>query len=444
VSAFVPRQLLGLAITEGCERFSYYGIRGILVLFLTASAAKGGLHWDQAAALRLIGWFVAGVYILPVLGGLFGDRFSSARRAVWLGTAVLIFAYSCLAAAAWLQRSGVGPVWPLYTALVLIGVGTGLFKPNITTLVGRVYRNDDPARERGFLIFYLFMNVGALLCSFVVGTLGEDVAWSLGFLAAAIAMVISGICFSRWRPSAGAPQAHMRRSSSFKAAPLSQSEKAAIAMVAGLGICATIFWVGLEQMSGLLNLFAFHDTRRDVWSFRIPATWFQSLNPVLGIALAPIFAVVWTRFAARGLWLRAESKLLLGFVAMACAFAVMNVAAHTAQLGTSVSPFWLVGAYFLITVGELCIWPICLAATTRLAPQRHSSLIVGLLYLAIAIGGWCAGQIGALVEHMRLEDVFRLLSGIFVVAAVLLAAALPLLGRLGRRATPIEPFALPS
>ena len=206
------------------ERFSYYGIRGLLVLFLTASAANGGMQWHADSALQLLGWFAALVYMLPVLGGLCGDRLIGSTRSVRVGTAILIVAYALLAASAWLQQSlhasaqcaaasqsnlpstlcgaaGHARLTStlMFTALTLIAIGTGLFKPNITALVGRLYEKNDPAREGGFLIFYLFMNIGVVLCGLVIGTLGERVAWHFGFLAACVAMMFSAVVFARSR-----------------------------------------------------------------------------------------------------------------------------------------------------------------------------------------------------------------------------------------------------
>lgn len=453
------RELFLLAFTEAWERFSYYGVRGLLVLFLTASAASGGMEWSAESSLRLLGWFAAFVYILPVVGGLVGDRVIGPRRAVRTGAAVLIVAYSLLAASAWLQQvlagsgcggAGAGPgifcalasIIPggntqslMLASLALIGLGAGLFKPNITVLVGALYKDDEPARESGFLVFYLFMNLGVVLCGFVIGTLGERVAWHFGFLAAAVAMVLSMFIFSASRSGAARQaQPAPRSTAARERRPLGGGERAGIGAIAILGIFATLFWIGLDQTAGLLNLFAFESTEREVFGVEIPATWFQSLNPLFIIVLAPAFAVLWRLLAARGSDPRTEWKFVLGLLAMASAFAVMSIAGDASADGSLASPAWLVAAYFLLTIGELCIWTISLAAVTRLSPERHAGLIVGLWYLAIALGSWCAGQIGALVGQMPVADVFALLSKLFVVGAILLAAAAPLTGRLQRRA----------
>ena len=453
------RELFLLALTEAWERFSYYGVRGLLVLFLTASATTGGMEWSAESSLRLLGWFAAFVYILPVIGGLIGDRVLGAQRAVRGGAVVLIVAYSLLAASAWLQQLLAGPscgagdagaglactlasIIPgdgtqglMLASLAFIGLGAGLFKPNITVLVGALYKDDEPARESGFLVFYLFMNLGVVLCGFVIGTLGERVAWHFGFLAAAVAMVLSMFIFSRSRSGAArAALVAARPSTARERKPLDRRERAGIATIAILGIFATLFWIGLDQTAGLLNLFAFESTDREVFGVELPATWFQSLNPLFIIVLAPAFAVLWRVLAARGSDPRTEWKFVLGLLAMASAFAVMSIAGSASAAGTLASPGWLVGAYFLLTISELCIWTISLAAVTRLAPERHAGLIVGLWYLAIALGSWCAGQIGALVGQMPVADVFALLSKLFVAGAVLLAAATPVTGRLQRRA----------
>lgn len=428
-----------LAITESWERFSYYGIRGVLVLFLTASAASGGMGWSADSALRLLGGFVALVYVVPVFGGWCGDRLIGSRRAVRWGTMTLVLAYGLLAASALLQRSGQSEhaQWLMFVSLVLIAIGTGLFKPNITALVGRLYEKHDPAREGGFLLFYLFMNIGVVLCGFVIGTLAERVSWHSGFFAAAIAMVLSGAFFAKCRAGERAllePAALERQMEPRISVPLSASERAGIAVICILGVFATLLWIGLEQTAGLLNLFAFEHTQRELGEFTVPATWFQSLNPLFVFVLAPAFAVLWKRLAVKGKDPSTEWKFVLGLVAIACAFGLMSLAAGVTLAGKLANPGWLVAAYFLLTVGELCIWTISLAAVTRLSSRRHEGLVVGLWYLAIAIGGWCAGQIGALMATIAIADVFGILSALFVAGALVLAALTPITGRLMRRA----------
>lgn len=438
-------ELILLAATEAWERFSYYGIRGLLVLFLTASASTGGMEWSRDTALQVLGWFAAFVYLLPVAGGWCGDRWMGSARAVRVGTVILILAYGLLAASAWLQQTlhASGAAWPrtlMFVSLALIALGTGLFKPNITALVGRLYAKDDPAREGGFLLFYLFMNIGVVLCGLVIGTLGEQVAWHFGFLAAALAMVLSAIVFARSRSAAGVSleQVEVAQPSMTSAAAFSGSERAGIAVLAILGVFATLFWVGLEQTAGLMNLFAFEHTQRQVLGLTIPATWFQSLNPLFVLVLAPVFAALWKVLATHGSDPSTEWKFVLGLVAMASAFAMMSLAASSTNAGALANPSWLVAAYFLLTISELCIWTISLAAVTRLSPRRYEGLIIGLWYMAVAIGGWCAGQIGALTARMPMDEVFALLSRAFLVGALLLAAATPLTARLTRRAASVD------
>ena len=425
------RELLLLAGAEALERFSYYGVRGLLVLFLTASAANGGLEWGIRPALQLLGWSIALAYTLPVAGGWLADRFFGRRTAVHAGAAVLVAAYGLLAGSA-LWRSS--PL--MLAALALVAVGTGLFKPNITALVGSLFDGDEAGREGGFLVFYLFMNLGVLFCGVVIGTLGEVIGWHLGFLGAAIAMVIAAAVFARGKAGRGAlPSSSAGRDASGKSRrPFASRERAGIVAIAILGIFATLFWMGLEQSSGLLNLFAYERTQRAVFGMTIPATWFQSVNPLYIVALAPGFAWLWGRLATRGADPRTEWKFVIGLVATGCAFAVMSIAAGAKPAGGLVSPVWLLIAYLLLTIGELCIWTISLAAVTRLSPERHAGSIVGLWYLAIAIGGWLAGQAGSLAGDVDIAKVFTLLACIFVAAAVLLAGLAPLTSRLMRRA----------
>lgn len=418
------RELILLAATEALERFSYYGVRGILVLFLTASATAGGMAWSAESALKLLGWFAAIVYVLPVMGGWLGDRVLGPRRAVRFGAMVLVAAYGSLAMSALSRSQSL-----MFVSLALIAIGTGLFKPNITALVGSLFDGEESGRERGFLIFYLFMNIGVVSCGFIVGTLGEKVAWHYGFAAAALAMAASVLLFATTRTLG---RVRREQPTAADRARFNDAERAGIALIAILGVFATVFWMGLDQTAGLLNLFAFEHTQRDVGSVTIPATWFQSLNPLFIIALAPAFAWLWTTLAAKGRDPRVEWKFVLGLLATGGAFAVMSLAADKPD-GALANPAWLLGAYLLLSIGELCIWTISLAAVTRLSPKRHTSLIVGLWYLAIAIGGWCAGQIGALIGHWSTDKVFSLLATMFVVAAAVLSVAAPFTARLHRR-----------
>ncbi|MEX0735180.1 MAG: peptide MFS transporter [Steroidobacteraceae bacterium] len=427
-----PRGLVLLSVTELWERFSFYGVRGLLVLFLIGPSASGGLGWTESAALRFLGWFVGVSFLFPVLGGWLADRWIGTSRAVLTGGCVLIAGYGALAAVAFiadganseLAIDGAVLVVLLYGSTALIGVGTGLFKPNVTVLVGRLYSRADPKRDEAFLIFYLAMNLGVVLCFFVIGTLGEGVSWWSGFAAAAVAMMISmaGYVAFRHRLSPSRTlESEAGTDLESTSGPLSSEERRRIQLIAILWLFAVLFWAGFEQMAGSLNLFAARFTDRTIGDFVVPATWFQSLNPFFIIVLVPCIAMLWQRLGRSGLQLQAHSKFAIGLSAMAIAFVVMTIAAsHVGSDGARVSGMWLITAYFLITLGELSLWTTSLAFVTKFAPARYSGLAVGLWYLALALGGFLAGWIGSLGGGSSMSIVFSGLGGAFAAAALVL------------------------
>ncbi len=427
-----PFGLILLSITELWERFSFYGVRGLLVLFLIAPPETGGLAWTESAALRFLGWFVGVSFLFPVLGGWLADRWIGTSRAVLTGGCVLIAGYGALAAVAYVASGGNAEravdgtmlSYLLYVSTALIGVGTGLFKPNVTVLVGQLYSRADPRRDEAFLIFYLSMNLGVVLCVFIIGTLGEGVSWWSGFAAAAVAMVISMAGYigfwHRLLPSHAVATEPLTDHES-TSGPLSKEERRRIQFIASLWLFAVLFWAGFEQMAGSLNLFAAKFTDRTIGDYTVPATWFQSLNPFFIIVLAPGMAMFWQWLRKRGLDLQAHSKFAIGLSAMAIAFLVMTIAAaHVESDGSQVSGMWLIIAYFLITLAELSLWTTSLAFVTRFAPARYSGLAVGLWYLALALGGFLAGWIGSLGGASSMGVVFSGLGGAFAAAALVL------------------------
>ncbi|HEX7286856.1 MAG TPA: peptide MFS transporter [Candidatus Angelobacter sp.] len=461
-----PRGLATLFFTEMWERSSYYGTRALLILFMTASVSSGGLGFGVVKAGAIYGFFTATGYLLNLPGGWFADRVLGQRRAVFLGGILISAGNFCLAAPS---------VGIFYAGLGLIMIGTGLLKPNVSTIVGQLYKTGDKRRDSGFSIFYMGINLGAFISPLLCGWVAARFTWRWGFAVSGIGMVLGLIQYALsgkllgeagLNPSStGDPvrDAKQKRSGVVIAialllllvslAALASAgiiQVTADAISAGLGwllaaitvavfswmifgsgwsaeerkravaifvlfAAAAIFWAAFEQAGSSLNLFGERNTNRHVLGYEFPAAWFQSVQPILVIALAPVFAWIW-------LWLgrrdpSSPSKFSLGLVFGGLAFAIMVPAAFGAQ----VSPWWLVGCYFLQTVGELCLSPVGLSAMTKLAPARAGGFVMGIWFLAASVGNWMAGKAGSLFESMPLPKLFGSVALICLVAAVVLA-----------------------
>lgn len=450
-----PAGLRTLFFTELWERFSYYGMRALLVLYMVD--AQRGLGLDDQTATAIYGLYTAAVYVVCLPGGWIADRLLGAQRAIWYGGMIIAAGHFTLAIPA--------PVaFPL--GLLLIVLGTGLLKPNISAVVGELYARGDPRRDAGFTLFYMGINIGAALGPLVCSTLGESerFGWHYGFAAAGAGMV-TGLLYLRttrerlgaagrepslnaivpaeraqiaagWRRVALAmvllvvavvavlmglvpvdPVAVARRTGlligatavlyfawMFTFAGLSAAEKRRVALFAVLVMACALFWAGFEQTGSSLNLFAERYTDRLVWGFEIPAGWFQSLNPVFVLALAPLYASMWVRLAQRHLDPSTPVKFAIGLILLGLGFAVMIGAARLVGHGDQVFPGWLVGTYLLHTMGELALSPVGLSATTKLAPRRYVGQMMGVWFLATALGNLIAGLIAGEFRHDAIED----------------------------------------
>ncbi|MCS7162046.1 MAG: peptide MFS transporter [Bacteroidia bacterium] len=451
-----PPGLYVLFFSEMWERFSYYGMRAILVLYLTLY-----LPYTRQAALEIYGLYTGLVYLTPLLGGFLADRWLGYRGTVLAGAFLMMVGHFAMA-------------FPtlLFPALALLILGNGLFKPNISTIVGSLYLLGDPRRDAAFTIFYMGINLGAFFSPLVCGTLADKFTPHWGFGAAGVGMLISLIIFlgglRTLRPAVGSWQ------------PLSRSEIGRIALVTVLGIglafsggllapvigrsflslmykwlvlsalAATllylglrlhsraewqrtaailllagftaIFWMGFEQAGGTLNLFAQEKTQRTFrlagqqWEF--PAPYFQSLNPLLIFILAPLFSLLWVRLAAQGREPSTPAKMGLGLLLLSAGFLMMSVAEWRAQIA-KVSPFWLVGVYLLHTLGELCLSPVGLSMVTRVAPPTVAALMMGVWFLASSFGNYMAGVSEEILQRQALP-LYPTLMGISGAAGLLL------------------------
>ncbi len=419
-----PKGLYLLFATEMWERFSYYGLRALLVLYAAAatSAVNPGLGWDEPQALRLLGWYAGLTYLTPIFGGWLADNFLGQRKAVIIGGIIMALGQFSLAspldtlgtAGAW-SFAPLGIAFPetpvtFYLGLLGLIIGNGFFKPNISTMVGDLYPQGDARRDGAFIIFYMGINIGAFLAPLVCSTLGEDPAygWRVGFIAAGIGMVLSVIIqltFARRYLGDVGVEPGAKRSLKLAGGtkhPLTPMERDRLRVIFVIFVFVALFWAAFEQAGGLMNLFADKHTDRQVGSFLVPTGWFQSLNPLFIVLLGIPFSILWTRLGASGRNPATPVKMYLGLLQVALGFVFLVVAVFEMQRTGDMksSMIWLILAYLFHTTGELCISPVGLSLVTKLAPMRLGSLMMGVWFLVNFTGNLLAGYIGAFSENM--------------------------------------------
>ncbi len=475
-----PRGLSTLFFTEMWERFSYYGMRALLILFMTAAAAEGGLGLDVATAGAIYGLYTAAVYLTALPGGWLADRWIGQRRAVLVGGIIIAAGHFTMAAPA--VTSAFGELPPFYLGLLLIVVGTGLLKPNVSTLVGELYAPDDARRDAGFSIFYMGINLGAFIAPLITSYLGERIDWHLGFMAAGVGMTAGVIQYVLGQSRLG--QAGLRANVTREDAPgpgrrvvaagalvlvvfltaiqllevadlrtavglasvsgvvllaltlvyfsfllagggLTPSEKKRLGVIAILFLFSALFWSGFEQAGSSLNLFARDLTDRTFGGWEMPAGILQSVNSLFIIALAPVFAWLWVALAARGREPSSAVKFAAGLLLLGAGFVVMTVASLRAAAGEAVSPGWLVTTYLLHSMGELALSPVGLSTVTRLAPRRIVGQMMGVWFLSISLGNVIAGQVAGLYATLPLPRLFGAVAATVGVAGLLLLLLAP-------------------
>lgn len=468
-----PKGLGLLFTTEMWERFSYYGLRPLLVLFMAAALNEGGFGLERTQASTIVGIYAASVYLASLPGGWIADRWLGLRRAILIG-AVLITGGHLAIGVSGFAGPEVGKIF-FFLGLVLIVLGTGLLKPNISAIVGDLYPEGGARRDAGFAIFYMGINTGAFVGQLVTGYLGERVSWHWGFGAAGIGMALGLLSF--WLFSrkllgtigedivrnpdarAQAKQESMVRNSTigglavlalvfalaasgvitidpvqiggamtfvlvgiavaffayiFAFGGLTTDEKKRSAVIFVLFVFAAIFWAAFEQAPTSLQLFANDFTDRTMFGFEVPATWFQSVNSAFIILLSPVFAAMWVGLAKKNVDLSSPTKFAMGLAFAGVGFLLMVFAANkvVASGGTVlVSPWWLIMSYLFQTIGELFLSPVGLSSMTKLAPRRYVGQMMGIWFLAASVGNLVAGLVGGHVDPSKLEQTPSVFSG---------------------------------
>ncbi len=450
-----PRGLATLFFTEMWERFSYYGMRALLILYMTAVAARGGMGLTDKRAAAIYGLYTAGVYLLALPGGWVADRVLGQRSAVFLGGIVIAAGHFSMA---------VPTTATFFLGLCLIMVGTGLLKPNVSSIVGDLYPEGGARRDAGFSVFYMGINIGAIVGPLICGWLGEKINWHLGFSAAGIGMVLGLIQYrmgARYLGDAGhmEPEEVARRPSALRGLAagiavaaaiavalaflqaggitritfegvaegtayvivgvavlyfgfvlamgnLTAAQKKRVVVIFLLFLAAALFWSGFEQAGSSMNLFAERLTNRGLLGFVIPASLFQSVEPFFIVVLAPVFGALWLWLARRSREPSIPVKFGLGLLLLAVSFLVMAWAATRASETHRVTPFFLISAYFLQTCGELSLSPVGLSSVTKLAPKRLVSQMMGTWFMGSALGNLVAGLVAGQFQSMPLPALF--------------------------------------
>jgi POT family proton-dependent oligopeptide transporter len=406
-----PRGLATLFFTETWERFSYYGMRGFLILYMVKA-----LGFTDQHAGAVYGNYVGSVWLAAIFGGIIADRWLGHYKSVLIGGTIIALGHFTLALHAL-------PFF--YAGLSLIVVGTGLLKPNVSTLVGSLYAEGDERRDAGFSIFYMGINLGALLGPLVAGKLAEGVDWHLGFACAGVGMTLGLVQYvlgrNRLQPAIARLAARPEPAAAASGAGgdgFTAADWKRMAAVVVFFLFASFFWGAYEQAGSTLNLFADRYVHLELLGVRLYASWFVSIQAAFVIVLSPVFAWLWVRLGPRQP--SSPTKFALALLFVGLAFVLLMPAGAIAQGGVKISPVWLVGAYFLEELGELCLSPVGLSVVTKLAPRRVVGLLMGVFFLSNALGNKLAGWSAGFISTTPLPTLFGVTAGVTLGAAAVL------------------------
>ncbi|WP_201549524.1 peptide MFS transporter [Psychrobacter sp. Pi2-1] len=475
-----PAPLRSLFFTEMWERFSYYSIRPLLVLFMVATVSSGGFGFSEVTASAIYGIFAGSLYLAAVPGGWLADNWLGQERALWWGSIIIALGHLCIALSAMFGMT------LFFVGLICIVLGSGLFKTCISVMVGALYPKGDSRRDGGFTLFYMGINIGALLAALIVGVFKEKGMWHVGFGVGGLGMLVSLLIYrfvaqknlTRYACAKGISAEWEKSNDHYKnigrwvggfvallvaavllvstgmisfnpemvaeymtyiiaavvilyfaimfiSPRLDKTDKLRLLICFVLIIGSTLFWSSFEQQPTSFNLFADRYTDLNVLGFEIPSIWFQSLNPLFILILAPIISIVWVKLGNRGLEPSSMAKFALGMLLAAAGFALMIFASKSilAPGAGLASPLWLVGSLLLLTLGELALSPVGLSAMTKLAPEGMQGQMMGLFFASIAMGNLVAAFFGGHVSADKIEGLpglFTTMTIFLVVTAVLL------------------------
>jgi proton-dependent oligopeptide transporter, POT family len=454
-----PRGLATLFFTEMWERFSYYGMRALLILFMTATVDNGGLGFDTRLAGVIYGIYTALVYMTNLPGGWIADRFLGPRRAVFIGGVIIMCGHILL------MFNGL-PFF--YSGLLMVIIGTGLLKPNVSTMVGDLYTREDKRRDGGFSIFYMGINIGAFIAPLICGYLGQKVNWHFGFGAAAVGMFFGLLQYKmteKYLGDIGLPSRQAQDATAITSAKSqlwkglgifaavvagvlslialnivtvnskslsiffgclyvilvlgyfgslfsqkdwTQEERGRLKVIVVLFVAAALFWASYEQVGSTLSLFADRFTDNSFLGRAFPSSWWQSVHAMVIIAFAPVFAWLWVYLAKQNREPSIPLKFSYGLLFAGFSFLVLVPAALflSSNVGSKVGPQWLLTVFFLQTLGELCLSPVGLSSMTKLAPARIVGQMMGVWFLAASVGNFVGGQVSSLFESVPLAQIF--------------------------------------
>jgi POT family proton-dependent oligopeptide transporter len=427
-----PRGLTFLFATEMWERFSYYGMRALLVLYMVKylllpgqaenviglGALRQFYEWMlgplgvQPLSSHIYGLYTGLVYLTPLFGGMLADRVLGQHRTILLGAAMMAIGHFMMA------------FEPLFLfALTMLILGNGAFKPNMSAQVGGLYAPGDPRRDRAYSIFYVGINLGAFLAPLICGTLGEELGWHYGFGAAGVGMTLALVIYLCAMPALPPDELHKAMATGTEHKPLDRSEWRGIVALLVLFIPTSFFWATYEQQGNTIMLWADDHTNRTIdliiWRGEIPVTWFQAFNPFMIFAFTPLVVSLWSRQAKRGQEPTTVSKMAIGCFGVALANLIMVGAAWQAG-GDEASWLWLLGYFVVLTFGELYISPIGLSLVSKVAPARMVSMLMGLWLATSFTGNFIAGWLGSFWSGMDKVTFFAMIAGIVAAAGIVI------------------------
>ena len=457
-----PRSLSTLFFTEMWERFSYYGMRALLVLYLVNS-----LNYSESEALHIYAVYTGLVYLTPLIGGYLADRFLGTQKSIFIGGLTMMIGHFLMAFPDY-----------LYLAIGMLIIGNGYFKPNISSLLGKLYKSNDVRRDSGFSIFYVGINVGAFLAPLIVGYVGETINWHYGFAIAGFGM-LAGLIQFYYGQNKIIKEDTTQQSRKLKSAdwglitiisliniPLillilevtevinnyffeiflalvtfisfylltrkkqllpAKEDLKKIVYIGVLSIFVIFFWMGFEQAGGSLTLFANNSVDRNFLGFIIPASFFQSINPLIIILIGPMIANFWLRVDRSKSNINTPQKMGLGLLLLAGGFFLITLVNNSSD--SAISLWWLVGVYFLHTLGELCLSPIGLSMVSKVSPRKIASLMMGFWFLSSAVANFMAGKLPGILQANNL-DLFTFLTFTSIVAGLLLLLISTFMGKL--------------